>query len=349
MMERVHSLSNLSFPLMLEEEGEKKRYDITAISDALTDLIVQISEEEFSKLSSTLSKGNSVMLEEDSLTLVESVVAKCDSHASPGGSPTNVIYGASNLGLKCAFIGCVGTDKHGYAYINNLRENGVDTYISIRRGASGICYTFVTPDAERSFGVGFGVTKLLEEYEIIHALIEDSYFLHFSLYELRGHAPLNVATRHAAAVARKVGCKISIDLADALVVTGMRDEFIEFLKDRVTVLFANEMEANALLADGSHEYHKLLIYADLVVVKLGDRGAEAYTKGGKVHADAYPVTNPVNTNGAGDNFQAGFFYGLIRNLPLDVCLRIGNFCGSAIIRRIGAQSKVKIRGIEYII
>lgn len=87
----------------------------------------------------------------------------------------------ANLGLRCAYVGCVGSDdEEGYDYINALRSNEIDTYVSIKKGNSAICYTFITPDGQRSFGIDFGVTKQLEEYEILHSLIEESQFLHFS-------------------------------------------------------------------------------------------------------------------------------------------------------------------------
>ena len=97
-----------------------------------------------------------------------------------GGSPINTTFTFSSLGLKCGFIGCVGNDEDGYDFINALRGNDIDTYISIKQGDSCVCYTFVTPDGQRSFGINFGVTKQLQEYEILESLIAESNFLHFS-------------------------------------------------------------------------------------------------------------------------------------------------------------------------
>ena len=84
-------------------------------------------------------------------------------------------------------------------------------------------------------------------------------------------------------------------------------------------------------------------------MKLGSAGAIAITPEGETKVSAYKVDDVKDTNGAGDNFQAGFFYGLYKKLSLEDCLKIGNFLAANIIRRIGAQSQVKICGIEYII
>ncbi|MBF0500917.1 MAG: adenosine kinase [Candidatus Riflebacteria bacterium] len=322
----------------------QRKYQLTAISDALTDIIIEVEDEELNLLN--LPKGNSIELTPDNLKKLQKLSHKHLPTVSPGGSPTNVIYGASNLGLVCAFIGCVGSDDYGYDYINNLRENDIDTYVSIKRGRSGLCYTLISPDAQRTFGLDFGVTKKLYPFEILHSLIADSEYLHFSAYELRGDQPINKATRYAYETARKVGTRISFDLADSLVINSVRQKLLDFLDERVDLLFANEEEAKALCGTN---YENLLRYTDLAVVKLGEQGALAITPNGQARIGAYRVEDVKDTNGAGDNFQAGFFYGMFKCLPLETCLKIGNFLAANIIRRIGAQSKVKIQGIEYII
>jgi sugar/nucleoside kinase (ribokinase family) len=326
--------------------AKEKKYQVTAISDALTDIIIELDDDSIKKLG--LKKGQSIVIDDAMIEKFRSVLDKDKMVISPGGSPTNVIYGASNLGLKCAFLGCVGNDDYGYDYINNLRENNIDTYISIKQGDSGRCFTFIGTDGERSFGLDFGITKQLYPYEILHSLIRDSEYLHFSAYEFRGNNPINEATRYAIEQARKYGTKISFDLGDSGVILEAKDQLKEKLFDKkIDILFANENEAEALC--GNRKFEDLLKYSELVVVKLGSEGSIAYTPEGSVHVDAYKVDHVKDTNGAGDNFQAGFFYGLHKKLPLRTCLKIGNFLASNIIKRIGAQSQVKIEGIEYII
>jgi sugar/nucleoside kinase (ribokinase family) len=324
---------------------QPRKYQITAISDALTDIIIEVEDEVLDRIG--LPKGNSIELNAENLGKIENLIQTHKPKVAPGGSPTNVIYGAGNLGLRCAFIGCVGSDDYGYDYINNLRENDIDTYVSIKRGNSGLCYTLISPDGQRSFGLDFGVAKQLYEYEILHSLVKDSEFLHFSAYEFRGENPINFATRHAAEIARKHGTKISFDLGDSFVIQNSRDQIEAFLTEKIDLLFANEDEARALCGD--NDYQKLLKYTDLAVVKLGPGGALVLTPKQQFCVSGYKVEDVRDTNGAGDNFQAGFFYGLHKKLDLETCIKIGNFLAANIIRRIGAQSQVKITGIEYFI
>ena len=274
-------------------------------------------------------------------------------------------------------------------------------------------------------------------------------------YELRGDVPLAAATMHAAAVARDIGTKITIDMGDAFLIPQCREKLMELFKHKVSIIFANEDEADAFcncdhkvcerqpdsvlagisasvastptstpqlsstslssippptfsqpvgpfipsqplgpmlplypqahpqsrtfvsLATQSpqapthpltmadiiyaknsapnpppfpEEWLQFLNYTELLVVKRGENGSLAITNRGLAfYCPAYKVEGVLDTNGAGDNFQAGFFYGLFRGLSLPVCLKIGSFIASRVIRRRGAQPHVKISGVEYLI
>ena len=126
--------------------SREKKYQVTAISDALTDIIVELDDESIKKLG--LKKGQSIVIDDAMIEKFRSVLDKDKMVISPGGSPTNVIYGASNLGLKCAFLGCVGNDDYGYDYINNLRENNIDTYISIKKGDADVSLSSAQTEKE---------------------------------------------------------------------------------------------------------------------------------------------------------------------------------------------------------
>ncbi|KAH7820671.1 putative adenosine kinase [Monocercomonoides exilis] len=415
----------------------RKRYAVLAISDALMDVVLRVSEAQLSSIG--LTKGASFPIDEKITEKILDMMNTVNAEKCPGGSPTNTIFSCSSLGLKCAYVGCVGNDENGYDYINSLRTNEIDTYVSIKKGCSAVCYTFITPDGQRSFGLDFGVTKQLEEYEILHSLIEEAQFLHFSAYELRGDTPLSRATMHAIEHARLSRTQISIDMGDAFLIEVCFDKLMELFKERLDIIFANEDEANAFCrvykerkgyvkketlstpfhflrfgsfssteksyrpsdedssspsqlsqsekssSQASHslaistttqlahipespsspplsppesepltvpsEYEILLNFCDLLIVKLGERGSIAIRRRDKgvVFCPAYKVDNVLDTNGAGDNFQAGFFYGYFRGLNLFTSLKIGSFLASKVIRRRGAQPTVQISGIEYLI
>ncbi len=328
------------------------RYDICAISDALTDYILVVDDDVVGALG--LVHGRSFAVDDPLRRRLEGLFESRadDVIVAAGGSPANTAHGASRLHLRCAFIGCVGNDDNGYRYIARLRDNDIDTFVSIKDGRSGIAYTLITPDGERTFGVDFGVCKQLMKYEVLYQVLAETRFLHYSAYELRGDHPLSQATAKAHRKAVEFGVRVSLDLADARLVDLHRDAIATRLADGVHVVFANRDEAARFAPPGCETMElgvELEDHAEIVVVKLGPEGC-LLRRGGQVTlVRTAAVQRPVDTNGAGDAFQAGFLYGLSRELELPVCARIGNYYAGHVIQILGAQSRVRLEGIEYLV
>ena len=328
------------------------RYDICGISDALTDYILTVDEDVVEELG--LVRGRSFAVQQPVLGRLEERFARHPEEVivSAGGSPANTVHGASRLHLRCAFIGCVGNDDNGYRYIKRLRDNDIDVFVSIKDGSSGIAYTLITPDGERTFGVDFGVTKQLMPYEVLYQVLADSRYLHFSAYELRGDQPLVQATLRAQRKALQFGSQVSLDLADARLVDLQRDAIDEVLTTGVHVIFANRDEATRY-TEGTRDPHDLGDgldrHADVVVVKLGSEGCLIRSGGDATLIRTAAIQLPVDTNGAGDAFEAGFLYGLCKGFPLPLCARIGNYYAAHVIQVLGAQSRVRLEGIEYLV
>ncbi len=328
------------------------RYDICAISDALTDYLLAVDDEEVERLG--LVRGRSFAVDHGLRKRLERTFAARpdDVIVCAGGSPANTAHGASRLNLRCAFIGCVGNDDNGYRYIHQLREDQIDTFVSIKDGRSGIAYTLITPDGERTFGVDFGVCKQLMPYEVLYQVLAETRFLHFSAYELRGDHPIAAAARKAQRKARSLGHKVSFDLADAALLDRRVEAIHECLADGVDVVFANRDEALRFSHDSDDVDDlgaELEQHAEVVVVKLGAEGCLLRAGGKVLRVATMPVESPLDLNGAGDAFQAGFLYGICRELPLPVCARIGNYYASHVIQTLGAQSRVRLEGIEYLV
>lgn len=329
----------------------RHRYDICAISDTLTDYILPVAAGEVARLG--LVRGQSFALDEPTRRRIEERFAREPDRVliCAGGSPTNTIHGASRLHLRCAFIGCVGSDDNGYRYIRSLRDDDIDAFVSIKDGPSGIAYTLIEPDGERTFGVDFGVSKQLMPYQVLYQVLAESHFLHYSAYELRGDTPLAAATRMAHRRALRYGSHVSMDLGDPGLVETCQEAVQEVLDYGLSVVFANREEAR-LYSSGPDPWQLgdlLQKHAEVVVVKLGAEGCLVRTREEVRRIRTLPVSHPVDTNGAGDAFQAGFLYGLCRELPLPLCARIGNYYASHILQVLGAQSRVRLEGIEYLV
>ena len=329
------------------------RYDICAISDALTDYILPVAEGEVERLG--LERGRSFAVAEPVLSRLEERFRRTPHKVivSAGGSPANTVHGASRLSLRCAFIGSVGNDDNGYRYVNRLRDNEIDTFVSIKDGRSGIAYTLITPDGERTFGVDFGVAKELMPYEVLYQVLAETRYLHYSAYELRDEAPLSRATRKAHRKAVEFGGLVSLDLADARLLDLHRPRIDRVLEYGVHVVFANRDEAAHFTRSGGRDPldlgDELEDRAEIVVVKLGREGCLIRTGGEAQVVRTLAVDRPLDTNGAGDAFQAGFLYGLVKGHSLPLCARIGNYYAAHVIQVIGAQSRVRLEGIEFLV
>jgi ribokinase len=75
----------------------------------------------------------------------------------------------------------------------------------------------------------------------------------------------------------------------------------------------------------------------IVAVKLGDKGCYVTNGEERLRVESFKV-KAVDTTGAGDAFDAGFLYGLIKNQSLYECGRMGNFVASRCVMQMGARA-----------
>jgi sugar/nucleoside kinase (ribokinase family) len=103
-------------------------------------------------------------------------------------------------------------------------------------------------------------------------------------------------------------------------------------------LFAHRDEANALLNVPPREALDILSkQVEIAVVKDGANGSWIHRHN---DTEIFVPTDPIrriDTTGAGDLYAAGFLYGLIKGLPLDVCGRIGTILAQQVIQIIGTK------------
>jgi ribokinase len=263
---------------------------------------------------------------------VESFIVGYDE--APGGSAANTIVGLARLGVRAGYIGKTAKDREGRVLLESFTAEGVDVQgvVVSKAGRSGVVMGFVDRAGERALYVDPGVNDTLRFDEIPIAYARDTAFLHVTSFV--GETPFHAQKRLLDAVP---GVKLSFDPGELYMrkgITAMRP-----LLARSHIVFPNESElrlltgldfragAKALRAEG----------AEIVAVKLGERGCYV-TNGGEEHTvDAYRV-EVVDTTGAGDAFCAGFLYGLIAGRDLYECGRLGNFVASRKIGRSGARA-----------
>jgi len=273
--------------------------DIIAISNALTDIIINATDEEISKLTrKEIGSGD-----------LEKIIQSRNVEIIPGGSPANVVASASYLGAKCGLIGAIGDDKIGEIYRKDLEKNRIEDLLNVVPSEkSGICYVLISQSKDRLFECCLNATSRLFFGDREKSRTMDYKIFHTSLYEfVTDRLPVTNAIKFA----KEQGKIVSFDFASASCIMKEieKNEGFTDLFDYIDIKFANESEAVELKKKGILG----IAGAGIFIEKLGEKGSRIYCKEDVAEVPAYPC-NLVNTNGAGDAYAAGLLVAYLGKL-----------------------------------
>ncbi len=322
---------------------------IIGIGNALVDVLARISSDKvLSDLN--LPKGSTQFTSTEQQKEVERTLASLDTTASAGGSASNAMKAASMLGMETAFIGKTGDDKMGAAFKAALEEHQVKPFLITMQGyPTGIASTFITPDGQRTFADNLGASALLSHTDFSADLLDSYDTLYVEGYMVQNHDLISTVLRWA----KEKDMTTCLDLASYNVVSSERSFFSQLIEQYVDIVFANEEESTALTglsAEASaREMEKI---CKIAVVKMGSRGACAYTQGKIYSAPGVHVSNVTDTTGAGDSFSGGFLYAYSKGEDIASCLQTGNTVAAEMIQHIGATLSKNIwqdirRGLQF--
>jgi ribokinase len=251
-----------------------------------------------------------------------------------GGSAANTIVGLARLELRTGFVGKVASDTEGKFLLDELREEGVDVNgITVTKtGRSGKVMGFIDPNGDRALYVDPGVNNQLEYADINLDYVSDTKLIHLSSFV--AEKPLDAQKK---LINQLSDVKVCFD-PGALYARKGFSELKQIIK-RSYVILPNELEIKLLTGQDYKQGTKtfLELGAEIVAVKLGKRGCYV-TDGKESHTiEAYQV-EVVDTTGAGDAFNAGFIYGLVKGKDLLECGRLGNFVASRCVSKMGART-----------
>lgn len=306
--------------------------DVIGLCNSLMDILVQVDDATIEQFD--LVKGIFNPVEQERMLEIYQEIARKDPQTVPGGCISNAIGALSLLGAKTSFCGQVGNDQMGDRYHDHLKAEGVHPLLARAKGQTGCAITLITPDSQRTFAVHLGVSPLLKDISEEH--VKNAKILYLSGYALEPPELSNTAFK-ALEYARKHGVKVALDVADPYLIYRIHKRILEVIADYVDICFANENEAQALFGSSPiNALNSLSHLCDIAVVKNGVHGSFVKAGGDIYHADIFKV-KAIDTTGAGDVYAAGFLYGLIKGYPLDRCARIGAYCASLIVQKIGAR------------
>jgi sugar/nucleoside kinase (ribokinase family) len=306
--------------------------DLIGVGSPLVDLVLTV-DDEFLTDHVPGAKGGMELVESDQLDHWLRKVRRTPVQ-SAGGAASNTTVGCAHLGLATAFIGAIGDDATAVFYREALIRQGVAPRLVDRPGVpSGRVLSFVTPDAQRTMRTNLGASQTLTVDDVAPAAFAGARLVMLEGYTLFNHD----LTRAIAVNAKSAGCQLALDLASLEVVRFNRPILDELLDGLVDIVFANEDEAMAWNPAGPQAaLEDLAARTGIAVVKLGKDGALVASGSDRIAVPVEPVTQVVDTTGAGDTWAAGFLAGHLRGLPLHASATLGARCAAEVIQVMGA-------------
>ena len=320
-----------------------KRYQVVGIGNAIVDVLTQTTEDFLDHMG--ITKGIMQLIERDR---AETLYAAMDERTqAPGGSVANTLAGLGNLGLATAFIGRVRDDALGRFYAKSLALEGTDFPNAPVPGAdlpTSRSMIFVTPDGERSMNTYLGISADLGPGDVAEdvAGATDFLFLEGYLFDKdKGKAAFLKAARACHAGGGRAG----IALSDPFCVDRHRDDFRRLVRDEMDYVIGNEHEWESLYQCALPEALDRAA-ADCGMVVCTRSGADVILigRGERVEVPVQRIT-PVDATGAGDQFAAGFLYGLATGQGLDRAGRMGIVAAREVIGHFGARPETDVKAL----
>ena len=264
----------------------------------------------------------------------ESTVIEVEEY--PGGSAANTAVGLARLGLKVGYVGKVSRDREGEILVRSLKDEGVNTggVVVSKTGRSGVVYGYVDRSGNRALYVDPGVNSQLDFGEIDIEYVSSTKFLHLSSFV--GERAFRAQLEVLKVLPERV--KVSLDPGNIYARKGL--ESLSEMLDRCYVVMPSEFEVKLITGkrDIKEGAEKILsLGPSIVAVKLGSRGCYV-TNGDESHFIGAFKVKVVDTTGAGDAFNAGFLYGVLKGRGILEAGRLGNFVASRCIMSRGARA-----------
>src|SRR5690349_2776298 len=264
-----------------------------------------------------------------------------------GGAAANTAAGVAALGSRAGFIGQVAPDQLGDFYRHDLTATGVEfTTESKDFGVpTARSMVLVTPDGHRTMNTFLGAAQHLPASALDEAQIGDSGVLYLEGYLWDPETPRYTMVR-AIEVARAAGRKVAFTLSDTFCIDRHREGFNQLIDGgKIDISFANEAEIQAL-AGIPHLESAVAAVApkvETLVVTRSEHGALAIRAGDRADVPAEPVSEVVDTTGAGDLFAAGFLVGYTRGKSLRDSLQLGAIAAAEVIQHFGARPEADLK------
>ena len=305
---------------------------VLGIGNAIVDVLCKVSDDFLNK--NSLTKSTMKLVDETEFKRLLSSLQIEETIS--GGSVANSIVGLSQLGNKVGFIGKVNNDDLGQKYEEGLKKENVD-YLYKKKSEpipTGSCLILITPDSERTMCTFLGTAGKINNDDVDEKIIKNA-----EITFLEGYLWDEGDPKKAFDKAINYSNKVAMSLSDLFCVERHKIHFLDLVKNKLDIVFANEQEFLSLTDtrsfDNSVDFSKQL--KKNIIITRGEKGAISINGDEVQECEAHKNLEIKDLTGAGDLFAAGYLHGIINKLSTKESLEKGNELSSKIIQKIGAR------------
>jgi fructokinase len=305
---------------------------ILGIGNAIVDVLCKVDDNFLKK--NSLTKSTMKLIDENEFKTLISLLDIEDTIS--GGSVANSIVGLSQLGNNVGFIGKVSDDNLGQKYEDGLKKEKVN-YLYNKTNepiSTGSCLILITPDSERTMCTYLGTAGKINDRDIDDKIVRES-----EITFLEGYLWDEGEPKKAFDKAINSSNKVAMSLSDLFCVERHKDQFLELVKNRLDIVFANEQEILSLI--DSKSFDEVISFSKSlkknIIITRGKKGAIAINKNEIFECSAKKNLNIKDLTGAGDLFAAGYLHGVTNKMSTKESLIKGTELSAKIIQKIGAR------------
>ena len=305
---------------------------VLGIGNAIVDVLCKVSDDFLNK--NSLTKSTMKLVDETEFKKLLSSLQIEETIS--GGSVANSIVGLSQLGNKVGFIGKVNNDDLGEKYEEGLKKENVDYFYKKKPEPipTGSCLILITPDSERTMCTYLGTAGKIDNNDVDEKIIKNA-----EVTFLEGYLWDEGDPKKAFDKAIKYSNKVAMSLSDLFCVERHKPHFLDLVKNKLDIIFANEQEILSLTDTKS--FDEVISFSKQIrkniIITRGEKGAISINGNQVEECSARKNLKIKDLTGAGDLFAAGYLHGLINNLTIKESLEKGTDLSSKIIQKIGAR------------